>query len=91
MFEQAVGVAAERNGGIFVPQDFGKRFNVHAALDCPCCEGVPQGVKAFVRDLQLFEQEFERPLIRAYGNLFRALATHDHFALASLFHGFKKR
>ena len=47
-------VKVERDGRIFVTEDFGQRFNVHSALYGSRGKGMPQGVKAFMLHPNLF-------------------------------------
>ena len=56
MLHQRMGVAIERNGRVFMPEDLGKRFYIHAALNGSGGERMPQGMKAFVRYFQFFEE-----------------------------------
>ena len=51
VFHEAEDIPIERDGRIFVPQDLGERLHVHAALEGAGREGVPQGMKAAVRDM----------------------------------------
>ena len=54
VFHEGMGVAAERDGRVFVPEDLGERLYVHAAFEGAGGEGVPQGMEALVRNMQLF-------------------------------------
>ena len=54
MLHKGVCAAVERDSRILVPEDLGERFHVHAAFEGAGGERVPQGMKTFVRNLQLF-------------------------------------
>ena len=54
MLHEGVGIAVERDGRIFVTEYLGERFYVHSTFEGAGGERVPQGMKAFVRNIQLF-------------------------------------
>ena len=58
-------------------EDLGKRFYVHAALQGTSGKGVPQGMKTFVRDIQLFEEQFKTSLVGADGNGLPVCRYHE--------------
>ena len=51
MLHEGVGIAVEGNGRVFVPEDLGERFHVHAAFEGTGGERMPQRMKSFVRDI----------------------------------------
>ena len=63
VFEHGMRVAVERDCRVFVPEDLGKRLDVHAALERARREGVAKRMKALVRNVQSLEQQRKRPLI----------------------------
>lgn len=54
MLHKRVSIAVKRYGRVFVTEDFGKGFHVHAAFEGAGSKRMPQGMKTFVRYLQLF-------------------------------------
>lgn len=54
VLHHAVRVTIERDGGIFVPQNFGKRPDVYSALKRTSGKSVPQSMKTAMRDVELF-------------------------------------
>ena len=48
VFHEGMGVSAERDGRVFVPEDLGERLYVHAAFEGAGGKGMPQGMKALV-------------------------------------------
>ena len=51
MLHKAVNITIERDGGIFVTEDLRQSFHVHATLEGTGGEGMPEGMKASVRDM----------------------------------------
>ena len=49
MLHQRMSIAIECNGRVFMPEDLGKRFYIHAAFEGAGGERMPQRMKAFVR------------------------------------------
>ena len=88
VLQKGVGVAVQGDGGVLVPQYFGKRLYVHAALDGACGKGVPQGMKPLVRYFYFFEQQFEASLVGTDGNGLAACRHHEG-RIASFLHAFK--
>lgn len=54
MLHKGMCVAVERYGRVFVPEDLGERFYVHAAFEGAGGESMSQGVKALVGDFKFF-------------------------------------
>ena len=54
MLQKGVGIAVEGDGGVAVAEDLGEGADIHAAFERAGGEGVAQGVKAAVRDMQFF-------------------------------------
>ena len=54
MLHKRVRITVEGNGRILVAEDLGERFHVHAAFEGAGGKRMPQGMKTFVRYLQLF-------------------------------------
>lgn len=54
MLHKGVNVTVEGNGRVFMPEYLGERFHVHTAFKSAGGKRMPQGVKAFVRDIQSF-------------------------------------
>lgn len=50
MRHQAVNIAVQRDGRVLVTEDFRQRFDIHAALQCAGCKGMPQGMKPAMRN-----------------------------------------
>ena len=69
-----------------MPQDLGKRLDVHADFDRPRCERMPKRMKTAVFDVQNFKQMIERPLIRPYLRAVFALAHDDKSPARLPFH-----
>ena len=89
VLHKGVGVAVERDGGITVAENLGKGTDVHAAFEGAGGESMAQGVKAAVRELQLFQQQFETALIRAHAHG-AAVLRHDKGRNTALFQGFEQ-
>lgn len=68
MLRKRVGVAVQSDGRILVPEDLGERFYIHATLNGTSGEGMPEGMKTFMRDIRLFQKQLEAALIGADGN-----------------------
>ena len=68
MLHQGMGIAVERDGRVFMAEDLGECFYVHAAFEGAGGERMPQGVKAFVRNIQPFQEQFKTSLVGADGN-----------------------
>ena len=51
VFHEGMGVAAERDGRVLVPEDLGERLYVHAAFEGAGGKGMPQGMEAPVRNI----------------------------------------
>ena len=51
MFHKAVRIAVEGDRWIFVSEQFGQRFDVHAAFECAGGEGVAQRMETAVGDM----------------------------------------
>ena len=43
-----------------MPEDLGERFHVHPAFKCAGSERVPHGMKAFMRNIQPFQEQFKK-------------------------------
>ena len=54
MLHEGVGVAIQSHGRVFVAEDLGERLYIHAALEGAGGKGMPQGMKALMRDMQPF-------------------------------------
>ena len=52
MFHKGMGVAVERDGRVFMPQNFGQGLYVHSAFQRARGKGVPQGMEALMQDIQ---------------------------------------
>lgn len=65
MLQKGVGIAVEGDGGVAVAEDLGEGADIHAAFERAGGKGVAQGMKAAVRDMQFFEQQFKTPLVGA--------------------------
>ena len=68
MLHKRVGIAVERDGWVFMSENFGKRFYVHTAFDGAGSKRMPQGMKSFVRNIQSFQEQFKTSLVGADGN-----------------------
>ena len=68
MLHKGVGIAIERDGRVLVTEDLGERLYVHTAFECAGSERMPQGMEAFVRYFQPFQEQFKTSLVRADGN-----------------------
>lgn len=76
MLHEGMGVAAEGDGGVFVPQNFRKGLDVHAAFERARGEGVAERMKAFPLDAQSFLQQLETSLVGAYGQGLSVVRYH---------------
>ena len=54
MLHEGMGVAVEGDGRVFVTEDLGEGFHVHAALEGARRKGMPQGMKSLMRNMQPF-------------------------------------
>ena len=68
MLHKRVSVTVQSDGWILVSEDLGKRFYIHTALNGTGGKSMPQGVKSFVRYLQIFQKQFKTPLVGTNGN-----------------------
>ena len=68
MVDERMRVTVESYGGVFVPEQFGKRFHVHSALDRAGRERMPKRVEAPPLDPEVALQNFKTALVRSYGN-----------------------
>lgn len=68
MLHKGMCITVEGNDRILVAENLGKRFYIHAAFKGTGGERMPQGMKTFVRYLQLFQKQFKASLIGANGN-----------------------
>ena len=68
MLHKGVGVTVESNSRVFVSEDLGQCFYIHAAFKGAGGESVPQGMKSFVRNIQFFEEQFKTSLVGTDGN-----------------------
>ena len=68
MLHKGVGIAVERDGRIFVTEDLGKCFYIHAAFEGAGGKRMSQGMESFVRDIKFFQEQFKTSLVRADGN-----------------------
>ena len=66
MLHEGVGIAVEGDGRVFVPEDLGERFHVHPAFKCAGGKRMPQGMKTFVRNIQLFQEQFKTSLVGVF-------------------------
>ena len=90
MLHQGVSIAVESYGRVFVAEDLGERFHVHAAFEGAGCERMPQGVKAFMRNFQFFQEQFKTSLVGTdrYGlSVFR----HHEGRIALFLYAFEDR
>lgn len=63
MFKHGVSVTVECDRCVFVSENFGKRFYIHAAFKRAGGKGMSKRVKAFMQNIEFFQQEFKCPLI----------------------------
>ena len=77
MFHQGVGVAIERYGRVLVAEDLGERLYVHAAFEGAGGKRMPQGMKAFMRNFQPFQEQFKTSLIGTDGNRLSVCRYHE--------------
>ena len=68
MLHKGMCIAIQCDGRVFMSENLGKRFYIHAAFKGTGGERMPQGMKTFVRYLQLFQKQFKASLIGANGN-----------------------
>ena len=68
MLHEGVGIAVKRYGRVFVTEDLGKRFYVHAAFEGAGSKRMPQGMKSLVRNVQSFQEQFKTSLVGANGH-----------------------
>ena len=68
MLHEGVRIAIEGNGRVLVAEDLGERFHVHAAFKGAGGKGMPQGMKALMRNIQSFQEQFKTSLVGADGN-----------------------
>ena len=67
MLHKGVGITVQSDCRVFVTEYLGKCFHVHTAFEGTGGERMPQGMKSFVRYLQLFQKQFKASLIGANG------------------------
>ena len=85
-----MGVAINRDGRVLVAEDLGERFHVHAAFESACGKRMPQGMKAFVRDIQPFQEQFKTSLVGADGNRL-PVCRHHEGRIALFLYAFEER
>lgn len=56
MFRKRMNITVERNRRVFMPEDFGQRFHIHAAFQRAGGKRMPQRMKPFMRDSEFFEE-----------------------------------
>ena len=88
MLLKGVGIAVERDGRVFVTEYLGKCFYIHAALEGAGGERVPQGMKAFMRNIQSFQEQFKTSLVGTNGNG-TSVCRHHGGRITSLLQPFK--
>ena len=63
MRQETVNIAIQGDGGVLVTEDIREGFDIHAALEGTGGEGMPQGVKAAMRDAETLQKERKTVLI----------------------------
>lgn len=58
-------------------EDLGERFHVHAAFEGAGGKGMPQRMKALVRDIQFFQEQFKTSLVGADGYRLSVCRNHE--------------
>lgn len=66
MRHEAVYIAFQCDGRVLMAEDFGQRFDVHAAFERTGGKRMPQGVKSAVRNAEAAEKKAETVLIRTH-------------------------
>ena len=77
MLHKRVGVTIERDGRVFVSEDLGECFYVHAALKGAGGERMPQGMESLVRDFQPFQEQFKTSLVGTNGYELSVYRYHE--------------
>ena len=77
MLHKGVSITVERDGRVLVAENFGKRFDVHAAFEGAGGKSMPQGMESLVRNFQLFQKQFKTPLVGTDGNRFPVCRHHE--------------
>ena len=90
MLHKGVGIAVERDGRIFVTEDLGERFYVHAAFECASGKCVTQGMKALVQNIQFFQEQFKTSLVGADGHRL-SVCRHHEGRIALFLYAFEDR
>ena len=90
MLHKGMGVAVKRDGRAFMTKDLGERLYVHAAFDGASGKRMPQGVKAFVRYLQFFQEQFKTSLVGADRNGL-SVCRHHEGRIALFLYAFQDR
>ena len=71
-------------------ENLGERLYVHSAFEGAGGKRMPQGMKAFVRNIQFFQEQFKTSLVGADGN--RLFVCRHHEARMALFlYAFEER
>ncbi len=83
MLHEGMRIAIERDGRIFMSENLGERLYVHSAFEGAGGKRMPQGMKAFVRNIQFFQEQFKTSLVGADGN--RLFVCRHHEARMALF------
>ena len=77
MLHKGMGIAVEGDCRVFVPENLGERFYVHTAFEGAGGKCVPQRVKAFVRNIQSFQEQFKTSLVGADGHRLSVRRYHE--------------
>ena len=85
MFHKGVGIAVERNGRVLMTENFGERLYVHATFEGAGGKGMPQGMKALVRNIQSFQEQFKTSLVGADGYRLSVCGYHEGRRALSLY------
>ena len=89
MLHKGMGIAVERDGRVLVTEDLGERFYVHAAFEGAGGKSVPQGMEAFVRDIQSFQEQFKTSLVGTDGDRL-SVCRHHEGRIALFLYAFEK-
>ncbi len=90
MLHKGMGIAIERDGRVLMPEYLGERLYVHAAFEGARGKCMPQGMKAFMRNFQPFQEQFKTSLVGTDGHRL-SVCRHHEGRIALFLYAFEER
>ena len=76
VFHKGMNIPLECDSGVFVSEDFGQRFHVHAALNRASSKSMSECMKSVMGNLLFLKEQFKAALIGANRNDLTAVPYH---------------